>query len=235
MQALTAFARWYHVQIVPLVQGLGHVSYILKHPQHRLMREIPDSAWEFCPLNEGTYELLFDLWDEAIEATPGSTFLHIGSDETYELGLGEACGCKQKVEEIGKDGLMQIFLHKAVAHVESRGRRAMSWGGCYRPGAEHQPPEKMIFVDSSDVEFLKTSREAGYDVLVYAPNPGIQPLFLSYLPWVQHSMWRDDTRRIGFTGIRQVYIYHWRRRGKIAGFRKRRVKSTPCSKVEFKE
>ena len=196
MGSLTAFARRYHIQIVPLVQGLGHVSYILKHPQHRHLREISDSAWEFCPLNEGSYELLFDLWDEAMEATPGSEFLHIGSDETYELGQGEVCGCKRKAEEIGKDGLMQLFVHRAVAHVESRGRRAMCWGGRYRPGAEHQPPQKMIFVDSSDVEYLRASREAGYDVFVYAPNPGIEPLFLPYLPWVQHSMWRDETRRI---------------------------------------
>jgi len=196
MGSLTAFARRYHVQMVPLVQGLGHVSYILKHSQHRHVREIPDSAWEFCPLNEASYDLLFDLWDEAMEATPGSTFLHIGSDETYELGQGEVCGCRRKAEEIGKDGLMQLFVHRAVAHVESRGRRAMCWGGRYRPGAEHQPPKGMIFVDSSDVQYLKDSQEAGYDVFVYAPNPGIEPLFLPYLPWVQHSMWRDETRRV---------------------------------------
>jgi hypothetical protein len=196
MQALTAFARQYHVQLVPLVQGLGHVSYILKHPKHRHLREVPDSAWELCPLKEGSYQLLFDLWDEAMEATPGSEFLHIGSDETYELGLGEACGCKQKAEEIGRDGLMQVFIHRAVAHVESRGRRAMSWGGRYQPGGTHQPPPRMIFVDSSDIEYLKASRDAGYDTLVYAPNPGIEPLFLGYLPWVQYSMWRDDAPRV---------------------------------------
>jgi len=196
MQAFTAFARKYHIQLVPLVQGLGHVSYILKHPEHRHLREIPDSAWEFCPLKEGSYELLFDLWDEAMEATPGGEFLHIGSDETYELGLGEACGCKQKAEEIGRDGLMQVFIHRAVAHVEARGRRVLSWGGRYQPGTEHRPPSGLIFVDSHDVGYLKTAREAGYDTFVYAPNPGIEPLFLGYLPWVQHSMWRDDVRRV---------------------------------------
>lgn len=195
MQALTRYARQYHVQVVPLVQGLGHVSYILKHPQHRPLREVPDSAWEFCVLNEGTYELLFELWDEAMEATPGSDFLHIGSDETYELGLGEACGCKQTAEEIGRDGLMQIFIRRAVAHVEARGRRAMSWGGRYRPGAESQPPKGMIFADSSDIDYLSEARREGYDTLVYAPNPGIEPLFLGYLPWVQRSMWRDDPVR----------------------------------------
>ena len=196
MQALTAFGRQRHLQIVPLVQGLGHVSYLLKHPQHTHLREVPDSAWELCPLKDGSYELLFDLWDEAMAATPGSEFLHIGSDETYELGRGEACGCRRKAEAIGKDGLMQIFIRRAVAHVESRGRRAMSWGGRFQPGGKHQPPKKMIFVDSSDIDYLRAAQEAGYDVLVYSPNPGIEPLFLGYLPWVQHSRWREDPRRV---------------------------------------
>lgn len=196
MQELTRFAGRHHVQIVPLVQGLGHVSYILKHPQHRHLREIADSNWEFCPLGDGTYELLFDLWDEAIEATPGAEFLHIGSDETYELGLGETCGCSRKAAEIGRDGLMQLFIHRCVAHVEKRGRRALSWGGRWRPDSEHVPPKSMIFVDSGDVDYLRAAsfgaNGAGYQVWVYAPNPGIMPLFLPFFPWVKASMWRDD-------------------------------------------
>ena len=194
MRELTAFARQYHVQIIPLVQGLGHVSFILKHPQHRHVREIPDSSWEFCPLKEESYELLFDLWDEAMEATPGSEFLHIGSDETYELGLGEACGCRQKADEIGKEGLMQLFLQRSGEHVESRGRRALCWANA--PREEGVFPANMVFMDNSRVEELAAARNAGYDVFSYAPNPGIEPLCLGYFPWVQYSMWRDDIGRI---------------------------------------
>lgn len=196
MQELSRYAQKHHMQIVPLVQGLGHVSYILKHPQHRHLREIPNSAWEFCPLKQESYDLLFDLWDEAMEATPGSEFLHIGTDETYELGLGEECGCKAKAEEIGREGLMKIFLDKSVAHIESRGRRAISWGGRYRPDSSANPPKSMITISWRDPENVKTLKEAGYDSLVYAPNPGIEPLVLTYFPWVQHSMWRPDVRRV---------------------------------------
>jgi len=196
MQELTAYAQRYHVQIIPLVQGLGHVSYILKHRNLRHLREIPDSNWEFCPLKDESYDLLFDLWDEAMEATPGIEYCHIGTDETYELGLGEACGCKAKAEEIGREGLMQIFLEKCVAHVESRGRRSISWAGRYRPGADAQPPEKMVLMAGRSVDDMKQAQKAGYDSLIYAPNPGIEPLHLPYFPWTQHSMWRAETRRV---------------------------------------
>jgi predicted metal-dependent phosphotriesterase family hydrolase len=78
MQALTRYARQYHVQLVPLVQGLGHVSFILKWPQHAHLRELAASNWEFCPRKEGSYKLLLDLWEDAMKATPGSTYIHMG-------------------------------------------------------------------------------------------------------------------------------------------------------------
>lgn len=165
MQELTRFAAAHHVQIVPLVQGLGHVSFILKHPQYRPLREVADSAWQFCPLKDGSYQLLFDLWDEAIDATPGSEFMHIGCDETYELGVGAECGCKAFADKSGKHALMQMFLKKCIEHVESRGRKAQAW-------TDHESPDRHPWI--------------------YTPNPGIEPLWLPYFPNVQSSMWRRE-------------------------------------------
>ena len=125
VQEITHYARKYHIQIVPLVQGLGHVQFILKWPQLAHLREIPASNWEFCPLKEGTYDLLFDLWDDAVKATPGSEYIHIGSDETYELGL--CPDCKKKAEEIGKTGLYHLFTAKSAKHLQAEGRQVMVW------------------------------------------------------------------------------------------------------------
>ena len=125
MQDLTKYAKQYHIQIVPLVQGLGHVSYILKWPQYNSLREIEASNWEFCPLKNGCYDLLFDLWKDAIDATPGSAYIHVGSDETFELAACE--NCKAKSEELGKSGLYQLFVNKATEYLKSKGRKVMAW------------------------------------------------------------------------------------------------------------
>ncbi|HUU26436.1 MAG TPA: beta-N-acetylhexosaminidase, partial [archaeon] len=180
MQDFTRYARNYHVQLVPLVQGLGHVSYILKWPQYAHLREIPASNWEFCPLKNGSYELMFDLWEEAIKATPGSEFIHIGTDETYELGLGEECGCKAKAEEIGRYGLMQIFVKRCFDHLSGLGRKVMCWGGEYRPEEQIKPPKGLIAFGGFSQERDKESADNGYPVFVYDPNPGIEHLFLPY-------------------------------------------------------
>jgi hypothetical protein len=192
MQAFTRYARKYHIQLVPLVQGLGHVSFILKWPQYIPLREIQASNWEFCPLKDGSYKLLFDLWDEAIEATPGSEYIHIGSDEAYELGQGVECGCQAKAKEIGRYGLMQVFIKRCFDHLAPKGRKVISWGGEYRPGEKIKPPKGLVVSEfSEDPEIAKTSRDAGYPAWVYDPNPGIEHLFLPYFYRL-----REDNREV---------------------------------------
>ena len=193
MQELTRYAQKHHVQIVPLVQGLGHVSFILKWPQHAHLREHEASNWQFCALNDGAYELLFQLWEEAIEATPGSEYIHIGSDETYELGEGVECGCQAKAEEIGMSGLFHLFVGKSARHLQGKGRKVIAWErpmgwerhqSPIKGGAQHA--EDLVLIDGntwrtpSDFPYVRQARELGHEVFVYDPNPGIEPLFLPY-------------------------------------------------------
>ena len=91
MAALTRYARERNIEITPLVQGLGHATFILKHQKYAYLREIETNRWAFCPLHEGGYQVLFDLYREAIEATPGSKYFHIGGDEIGNIGLCHRC------------------------------------------------------------------------------------------------------------------------------------------------
>ena len=189
MQEFTRFARQYHIQIVPLVQGLGHVSFILKWPQHRHLREIDASNWEFCPLKDGTYYLLTDLWKDAMEATPGSSYIHIGSDETYELG---ACKeCKAKSEELGKSGLFQLFINKSSEALTSSGRKVMTWEApmgwkvSESPAKGIEPSKGLVFTESYSYEtpefsYARDAKALGFEVFAYDPNPGVVPMMVPY-------------------------------------------------------
>ncbi len=182
MQEITRYARKYHVQLVPLVQGLGHVSYILKWPQHSHLREIPASNWEFCPHKDGSYELLGDLWMDAIKATPGSEYLHIGTDESYELGKGVECGCQAELEKTSKHAMMTKFITRSARPLMKEGRTVMAWSAEYIPGTDLNPPTGMVLDawGGQGVEHLKEVKKEGYEIFVYDPNPGIEPLFLPY-------------------------------------------------------
>ena len=189
MQEFTRYAKQYHIQIVPLVQGLGHVSYILKWPQYKGLREIEASNWEFCPLKEGTYDLLFDLWKDACDATPGSKYIHIGSDETYELAACE--NCRQKAGEVGRSGVYLTFINRSAKFLTSKGRKVMAWETPMgwkigkSPAIGIEPVKGLVFTESYDYEtqelkYINEARSLGFEVFAYDPNPGVVPMMVPY-------------------------------------------------------
>ncbi len=88
-EQLSKYAKDRFVEISPLVQGLGHASFILKHEEYKSLRDDPNSDWAFDPLNPKTYDLQFALYEDAIKATPYGRYLHVGGDEVGKLGQSE--------------------------------------------------------------------------------------------------------------------------------------------------
>ncbi len=127
---LSEYANKRNIMINPLVQGLGHASFILKHEKNKHLRDVPDSDWAFNPLNSQTYDLQFDLYLDAIKATPYGKYLHVGGDEVHLL--------KRK----GKSELELnlIWLNKVCQFAERHNRIPIFWddmplkhAGVYRP------------------------------------------------------------------------------------------------------
>lgn len=125
MAALTRYARERHIEITPLVQGLGHATFILKHQEYANLREIPWNRWAFCPLNEGTYQVLFDLYRDAIDATPGSKYLHIGGDEVWNIGLCPRC--KPTCDKEGRAALNLYWLKRVCEFAKANNRIPIFW------------------------------------------------------------------------------------------------------------
>jgi len=125
VKELTLFAQKYHIDIIPLVQGFGHAAYILKHEEFKQLREDPEIYQSFCPLKEETYELIFDMFDETIEATPGVKYFHIGGDEVYVMG--ECPLCQEKKKEIGELGLYLTWLNRVNDFMEEHNRTIIFW------------------------------------------------------------------------------------------------------------
>jgi hypothetical protein len=121
MKALSRYAADRNVEISPLVQGLGHAGFILKH--HWELRETPTSDWEFCPSDPRTYEVQFDLYLDAMEALPHGKYLHVGGDEVGAIGIDERC------KETGKTPfeLQMIWLRKVCDFAVSHGRTPIFW------------------------------------------------------------------------------------------------------------
>lgn len=115
---LSDFAKARNIEISPLIQGLGHASFVLKHDKYKELRDHPDSDWAFNPLDPETYEVQFDLYRDAIEATPHGKYLHVGGDEVHTTG-----------RESGKSALELnlMWLDKVCKFADEHGRTPIFW------------------------------------------------------------------------------------------------------------
>ena len=114
---IAEYAYQQHIKISPLIQGIGHASYILKHEKYKHLRDDPKSDWAFNPLLEETYEVQFDLYLDAIEATPYGEYVHVGGDEVY---------LRERTSRTRTD-LQLHWLRKVCDFLHENNRQPMVW------------------------------------------------------------------------------------------------------------
>ncbi|MDD5686513.1 MAG: beta-N-acetylhexosaminidase [Elusimicrobia bacterium] len=134
IKEIISFAGKYYIQIIPLVQSISHVSYILKHKEYALLRERKENIvhskspvgndFQFCPLHPGSLEQFKDMAGEVIELHPYKYF-HIGADEAYFLGECEQC--KEFVKKEGKSKLYIDYINKVSKFIKSKGKIPVMW------------------------------------------------------------------------------------------------------------
>ena len=88
-QELTDYGLRYHVQLIPYLDGPGHIAFILKHPEYAGLREYPESNYELCATNPDSYKLLFGMFQDLLDANKGVKYFYLSTDEPYYVGLAE--------------------------------------------------------------------------------------------------------------------------------------------------
>ena len=120
-KSLSDYADKRNIKISPLIQGLGHASFILKHKKFKGLRDISDNDWAFNPTISETYDLQFDLYKDAIKATPHGQFLHVGGDEVRVSNRGEKKGFE----------LNLLWLNKVSEFAKKNNRIPIFWDDMY--------------------------------------------------------------------------------------------------------
>jgi hypothetical protein len=123
IRELVAYARKYHVELVPQQQTFGHLHKALRLEQYNDLAEVPYGD-VLSPQQEGTYQLVADWYKEIDELFPGR-FFHIGADETFELGRG------QSAEAVKARGIGPVYfdhLKRVRELLLPYKRRLMFWG-----------------------------------------------------------------------------------------------------------
>lgn len=125
VRAILAEARRYDIEVIPLVELLGHVGWMFQNGQHLDLAEDPAARYAYCPSNPATYRLVFDILGEALELFGHPRYFHIGHDEfTHRGKFAQEGPCKGKsvTELFAQD---TIRLHDYLA---AHRARTMMWG-----------------------------------------------------------------------------------------------------------
>src|SRR5712691_1339773 len=169
IRELVAYARRYHVELVPEQQTFGHLHKALRLEKYAELAETPYGD-VLSPQQPGSYKLIAAWYKELNEPFPGQ-FLHIGEDETFELGEGQS---KEEAKAKGVGGVYFEHLNRVRDVLKPYNRRLMFWGdiALHHPDLIGNVPKDMIVMNwqygavDDYGKYIKPFKDAGLDQFV---------------------------------------------------------------------
>jgi hypothetical protein len=206
-RALVAYARPYHVTIIPEQESIGHLHQILHEEVYKDITEVPYGT-VVTPTSPDSLKFVTQMLSELMEAFPGQ-FVHIGADETFELGQGRT---KKMIAEEGKGQVYVDFIKRIDDALNSSHRRVLFWGDIaqHYPELLNQIPHNMIAVPwnyknlppSQFVALIAPFRKAGLETWVAPGVDNWNNIFPNYavaLPNIRN--FAEAGRQTGATGM----------------------------------
>ena len=153
-RALVAYCRSLGIEVIPEIQSLGHVQYLtIAYPE---IAEVAEDAprydpnavdareedvrpadfyhHNYCPSNERSYELIFDLMDEIIEVIEPREYVHMGHDEVYGIGLCPKCRQKDPADLFAGD------INRLHGYLAAKNLKMMIWADMLQPVTKYKTP-----------------------------------------------------------------------------------------------
>lgn len=143
IRELVAYAKRYHVEVIPTVELLGHTEMLLQHPKYRPLAEV-EGGPDLCATCEDSFDLVRKLVDEIAPAFE-SKFFHCGLDESFAIGKGRSA---QAVKERGLERVMADYYIRMNDLVKSHGKTMMMYADIVlaHPGIIDLLPKDIIMM-----------------------------------------------------------------------------------------
>jgi hypothetical protein len=180
LQELVDYGLERFIQIVPQIQSPAHMAYVLKHPQFADLRA-DGNNYQSCLCDEGTYKLLFSMYEDVIRATRGVNYFHVSTDEVYYAGI--CAKCTRPFNDENRSLSWVEFANRAHAFLKGQNRRMLAWVE-YPVLPKHiplLPPDLINAVLQNDPDQIRAEREKGIRQLIYVSLQGDELLFPDHL------------------------------------------------------
>jgi len=185
VQELTDYGRKYFVQVVPYLDGPAHVNFILQRDEYAHLREFPNEAFEMCT-NAESYKLLEGMFQDLIDATKGSTYFHLSTDEAWFIGKADNDQCHeaQRAKELGSPSKLWVeYANQTAQYLKDHGREVIFWGE--DPMQAEDIPSLVPWLINGEVysaAYNRAFHARGIRQIIYTNSLPDDPLFPAYYP-----------------------------------------------------
>jgi hexosaminidase len=156
---LVAYARPYHVTIIPEQEAFGHLHHNLTWEQYSPLAETPHGT-VLAPGQSGSIPLIKEMFTELAALYPGP-FLHIGADETVDLGTGQT---KADVDARGLGAVYLDFMQRIVTALQPLHRKLLFWGDIAQNSPDLLKQMPQSFKDSTiAIPWVYNPEPRGFD------------------------------------------------------------------------
>jgi len=114
-----------NIELIPLVQCLGHMENPLSVPGYEHLREIEDNESGLNPLAEGAGQLITDMIDDIFKLMPHIKHFHLGGDEARTFGQNNKT--EAYIKEHGKGALYLQHVTPLLDHLIQKNCRPILW------------------------------------------------------------------------------------------------------------
>ncbi len=184
MEELTRYAKEHFIQLIPSVQAPAHMGYVLKHEEFAHLRADQESNYQACMCNEEAMDLIFDMYQDLIDATPGVDYFFVSTDEVYYAGICDQCEKEYTAENRSQTWV--DYLNRVNRWMNKRGRRVMAWVE-FPLLTEHITKLDQNIIDGimgspKSQDWVDEENKAGIEQLAYNSMQGEELLFPNYFP-----------------------------------------------------
>ena len=118
------------LEVIPLVQTVGHLEFALKHDTFAALREDPDDYGTLCPVLQDSHVFIKELINQVAQLHLHSTRMHIGCDEPT-LGVSAQTSAAAAADVDGLAGVLAEYVCSTCAALSDvgagRSLRALMW------------------------------------------------------------------------------------------------------------
>lgn len=119
------------LKAAPLIQIHGHLEWILKSEKYSYLKE-DGHVNELCPNHKDSGAFIKRWIDEAASLFPDAEIIHLGADETWNLG--SCLKCKKAITKDPAKGKMGVYIRHAsemCSYAISKGLQPLIWADMF--------------------------------------------------------------------------------------------------------